>query len=68
MLPCLSFLILLALTACDRAEKVEAPTRVEAERLDESEAMLNELAASDNRSGNHPIDEPKHRGELDPGD
>ena len=35
---------LLVVTACDREEKPLAPTPAEAERLDEAEAMLNELA------------------------
>ncbi len=37
-------LSLLLLTACDRGERVEAPTAEEAERLNDAEAMLNELA------------------------
>ena len=65
MRPCLPVLILLALTACERAEKVEAPTRVEAERLDETETMLNELAASENRSEDRSSGQPKHRGDLE---
>ena len=32
------------LTACNREEQPEAPTPAEAERLNEAEAMLNELA------------------------
>ena len=34
----------LLLCACDRAERPEAPTAAEAERLNEAEAMLNGLA------------------------
>jgi len=34
----------LLLTACDREEQPQAPTAAEAERLNEAEAMLNELA------------------------
>ena len=34
----------LLLCACERAEKPEAPTPAEAERLNEAEAMLNSLA------------------------
>ena len=30
--------------ACNREERVEAPTPAEAERLDQAEVMLNELA------------------------
>jgi len=35
---------LFLLTACDRAERIEPPTAEEAERLNDAEAMLNELA------------------------
>ncbi len=34
----------LLLPACNREEKVEAPTPAEAERLNDAEAMLNSLA------------------------
>ena len=34
----------LLLTACNREEQPEAPTAAEAERLNDAEAMLNELA------------------------
>ena len=37
-------LALLLLTACDRGERVAAPTAAEAERLHNAEAMLNSLA------------------------
>ena len=37
-------LALLLLASCNREEKVEAPTAEEAERLNDAEAMLNELA------------------------
>jgi hypothetical protein len=37
-------LLALLAAACNREERVEAPTPAEAERLDEAEAMLNELA------------------------
>jgi hypothetical protein len=37
-------LALLALAACDRGERPQAPTPEEAARLDEAEAMLNGLA------------------------
>ncbi|QDP19120.1 hypothetical protein [Sphingomonas xanthus] len=37
-------LISLALISCDRGEKVEAPTAAEAERLNDAEAMLDEIA------------------------
>jgi hypothetical protein len=36
--------LLLLLAACNREGKPEAPTPAEAERLDQAEAMLNELA------------------------
>ncbi|HET9336091.1 MAG TPA: hypothetical protein VFO12_06755 [Sphingomicrobium sp.] len=35
---------LLFASACNREEQPQAPTPAEAERLDEAEAMLNELA------------------------
>ena len=35
---------LLLLTACNREERPEAPTPAETERLNDAEAMLNELA------------------------
>ena len=38
------FLLALALTACNREEKPEAPTPAEADRLNDAEAMLNGLA------------------------
>ena len=34
----------LLLTACNREEQPEAPTAAEAERLNDAEALLNELA------------------------
>ena len=37
-------LSLLLLASCDRGERVEPPTAEEAERLNDAEAMLNELA------------------------
>ena len=36
--------LFLLLAACNREEKPEAPTAAEAERLDETESMLNSLA------------------------
>ena len=42
MRPCLSFLALLALTACNREERPAPPTAEEDERLDEAEELLNE--------------------------
>jgi nitrous oxide reductase accessory protein NosL len=36
--------LLLLLAACNREEQPEAPTPAETERLNEAEAMLNELA------------------------
>ena len=41
---------LLLLSACDREEKPQAPTPAEAARLDEAEAMLNELANEESPS------------------
>jgi len=40
----LAFALLLLLAACQREEKVEAPTSAETERLNDAEAMLNDLA------------------------
>lgn len=40
----LPFLFALALTACNREEKPQAPTPAEVERLNDAEAMLNSLA------------------------
>ena len=37
-------LLALALAACNREDKPEAPTPAETERLDQAEAMLNGLA------------------------
>jgi uncharacterized lipoprotein YajG len=37
----------LLLTACNREEQPQAPTPAEAERLNEAEEMLNELANED---------------------
>ena len=39
--------LVLALAACDRAERAEAPTAAEAERLNEAEAMLDNISAND---------------------
>jgi len=41
------FLALLILTGCDREEKPEAPTAAESQRLDDAEAMLNELGRNE---------------------
>ena len=41
---CILLLPLIMLGACDRGERVEPPTAAEAERLNEAEDMLNELA------------------------
>ena len=37
-------LVALLLTACDREEKPQPPTAAEAERLNDAEEMLNDLA------------------------
>ncbi len=47
---------LLVVTACNREDQPEAPTRAEAERLNEAEEMLNELANED-----LPFPEPEER-------
>ena len=39
--------LVLALAACDRAERVEAPTAAETEQLNEAEAMLDNISAND---------------------
>jgi len=46
MRPLLIFAALLA-GACDREEKPEAPTAAESQRLDDAEAMLNELGRNE---------------------
>ena len=43
--------LLFVLAACDRADRVEAPTAVETARLNEADAMLDNLAASANDEG-----------------
>jgi len=56
------FLALLILTGCDREEKPEAPTAAESQRLDDAEAMLNELGR--NEEGPTPEDAgPSNRSE-----
>ena len=39
--------LLFLLAACDRAERVETPTAVETGRLDDADAMLDNLAANE---------------------
>jgi hypothetical protein len=43
----LPIVLLLLATACDRSERVEAPTAAEAERLDDADAMLDNMAANE---------------------
>ena len=42
----------LLLAACNRTERPEAPTAAEAERLNEAEEMLNELANEEEAAPN----------------
>ena len=39
--------LLFVLAACDRGERVEAPTAVETERLNEADAMLDNMAGNE---------------------
>ncbi len=39
--------VLMALASCDRAEGPEAPTAIEAERLNDAESMLDNLAGNE---------------------
>ena len=39
--------LMLLLASCDRAERPEAPTAAETERLDDADAMLDNLAANE---------------------
>ena len=39
--------LVLALAACDHAERPESPTAVEAERLNEAESMLDNMATNE---------------------
>jgi hypothetical protein len=58
----LVFLAPLLLASCNRAEKPEAPTAAESQRLDEAEAMLNELASNEAGPANAEAPTgPKHR-------
>ena len=43
----LSICCALTLSGCDRAEKPQAPTAAETERLDDADAMLDNLAANE---------------------
>lgn len=56
--------LVLTLAACDRAERPEAPTAVEAERLNEAEAMLDNMAA--NEEGPSPNQEGPEAEATDP--
>jgi hypothetical protein len=56
------------LSGCDREEKPEAPTAVESARLDEAEAMLNELASNEAGPANAEAPTgPKHRADEQSG-
>ena len=61
-------LALLLLAACNREEKPEAPTPAEAERLDDAEAMLNDLATNEEGPANAEAPTgPKHRADEQSG-
>jgi hypothetical protein len=59
----LPLLLVLALAACEREERPQPPTAAEAERLDEADAMLDNLADSEEPSAAQPGDQPQHRGD-----
>ena len=62
------FLALLLLAACNREERPEAPTPAESERLDDAEAMLNDLAANEEGPVNAEAPTgPKHRADEQSG-
>ena len=62
------FLALLLLAACNREERPEAPTPAESERLDDAEAMLNDLAANEEGPANAEAPTgPKHRADEQSG-
>jgi nitrous oxide reductase accessory protein NosL len=59
---------LLLIAGCDRGEKPEAPTPAESARLDEAEAMLNELASNEEGPANTEAPTgPKHRADEQSG-
>jgi len=61
-------LALTLLTSCNREEQPEAPTPAESARLDEAEAMLNEMAANEEGPANAEAPAgPKHRADEQSG-